>query len=52
MVGVNERERQLLEKIASRGQATKIAHDELRVARDPSPNTGMKASESGEILLG
>jgi hypothetical protein len=30
---VNERERQLLEKIATEGKATKIAHDELRVAK-------------------
>jgi len=33
MVAVNERERQLLEKIAAEGKATKIAHDELRVAK-------------------
>ncbi len=34
MVAVNGRERQLLEKIAAEGKATtKIAHDELRVAK-------------------
>jgi len=33
MVAVNERERQLLEKIAAEGKATKIGHDELRVAK-------------------
>ena len=33
MVAANERERQLLERIAAEGKATKIAHDELRLAK-------------------
>lgn len=33
MVAVNERERQLLDKIAAEGKAVKIAHNELRIAK-------------------
>ncbi len=32
MVAINDRERLLLEKIAAKGKAVKIAHDERRIA--------------------